>query len=105
MSLAIGLYLLEKRGGWYRKYLDYRVLAEALRVQYFWSLAGMRADNASQFNHDRFTKRQDLEVGWIRNVLRYAGRRADATTNRATSRGLNATIESWVGNVYTGQLG
>ncbi len=71
------------RGGWQRRYHDYRVLAEALRVQFYWAIAGVERPAVSRFGHDAFLKRQDLELGWIRNMLRVAGQRDDATEDDA----------------------
>ena len=104
MSIGISLFLVERRGDYYRKYLDYRVLAEGLRVQFYWALAGVPAENPSHFSHDNFMKRQDLEIGWIRNIMRYAGRRADAVQIHATKKGLQAAINNWVGDTSRGQM-
>ena len=85
--LVLSLGALDKRLSWQRKYLDYRVLAEGLRVQFYWAVAGVEMENPSRFSHDSFLKRQDLELGWIRNVMRYAGFRSDST-DRSSSEGL-----------------
>jgi hypothetical protein len=53
--------------GWlsaYNKYLDYRALAEGLRVQFYWRLAGMPDGAASQYLH-----KQKAEIDWIRQAL------------------------------------
>lgn len=47
------------------RYLDYRSLAEACRVQYFWQLAGIRASVA-----DNFLLEQRDELEWVRQALR-----------------------------------
>lgn len=103
--LAAGfvLYLLERRGAWYRRYLDYRALGEGLRVQFYWALAGVRCKGVAEFPHDKFMKRQDLELGWIRNVMRYAARRTDAEVPPVDESGLAAAIEHWVGDGSDGQ--
>ena len=92
MASSIGAYLVAQRGGWQRRYIDYRVLAEALRVQFYWAIAGVERPAASRFGHDAFLKRQDLELGWIRNMLRVAGQqgrcdRRDALRIRRRDRG------------------
>ncbi len=43
MTVSIGAYALQRRGDWQRRYVDYRVLAEALRVQFYWAVAGCRS--------------------------------------------------------------
>lgn len=47
------------------KYQDYRALAEGLRVQLFWRLAGLH-DSAS----DHYLRRQAGELAWIRSSMR-----------------------------------
>jgi len=58
------------RFSWHRKYLDYRALAEALRVAYFWELAGVRHHYAGELAHESFLQTQDEELGWIRATMR-----------------------------------
>jgi len=47
------------------KYFDYRALAEALRVQFFWSLAGIQEPVA-----DHYLQHHRTELDWIRYALR-----------------------------------
>jgi hypothetical protein len=61
-----------RRRDWYRKYIDYRALAEGLRVQHWWREAGITPTSLSGFAHDNFMQKQDIELGWIRNVMRAA---------------------------------
>ena len=93
-----------KRGAWRRKYLDYRTLAEGLRVQYYWAVAGARNEVVSKFAHDSFLQTQDPELGWIRNVMRVAGIRCDAF-HKEDASGLKYVLDSWIGDSNTGQLG
>jgi hypothetical protein len=95
---------LAKRKGWHRKYLDYRTLAEGLRVQFYMSAGGITTDNESKFTHDNFLQTQDPELGWIRNVMRVAGTRCDADREVMPS-GLEFTIREWIGDSDSGQLG
>ncbi len=76
--------------------MDYRVLAEALRVQFYWAIAGVERPSVSRFGHDGFLKRQDLELGWIRNMLRVAGQRDDATDETPSDRGVEIAVRDWV---------
>lgn len=46
------------------KYLDYRALAEALRVQFFWHIAGVSANVA-----DHFLRDQQDELEWLRLAI------------------------------------
>ncbi|GEM_PF-135931 len=102
--LAAGLQRFAIEKGWQRKYLDYRALAEGLRVQFYLTAAGITSDNESKFTHDNFLQTQDPELGWIRNVMRVAGTRADAERN-VTPEGLAFTIREWIGDDQGGQLG
>lgn len=101
---AAGVHYIAKRRGWHRKYLDYRALAEGLRVQFYWAAAGVTNDNESKFTHDNFLQTQDPELGWIRNVMRVAGTRCDAAPY-TNPRGLEFTLQEWIGDSESGQLG
>ncbi len=103
IALVLFIMMFERRSGYHRKHLDYRVLAEGLRVQFYWSVAGVEMENPSRFSHDSFLKRQDLELGWIRNVMRFAGRRADASLHLPSHSDVDLVIEHWVGDDQQGQ--
>jgi hypothetical protein len=94
--MAMIVIYVERRGGWQRKYLDYRVLAEGLRVQFWWCVGGVAMENPSRFSHDRFLRQQDLELGWIRNVMRYAGHRADAQLGTEDHVDTGLVVREWV---------
>jgi hypothetical protein len=61
------LYLWQRRQDAHGRYLDYRALAEGLRVQFYWRLAGI-AENASA----SYLRKQLDELRWIREALRGA---------------------------------
>ena len=103
-ALSAGAQILAKRRGWHRKYLDYRTLAEGLRVQFYLSAAGITNDNESKFTHDNFLQTQDPELGWIRNIMRVAGTRCDAHPE-TSSKGLAFVLREWIGDAESGQLG
>jgi len=90
--------------GWHRKYLDYRTLAEGLRVQFYWAVAGVGSESGSKFTHDNFLQTQDPELGWIRNVMRVAGTESDVNRN-SDPAGLEFVIQEWIGDENSGQLG
>lgn len=93
------------RRGWHRKYLDYRALAEGLRVQFYWAIAGIGNDNVSKFTHDSFLQTQDPELGWIRNIMRIAGTETDAMKS-TSDFGLAFVLREWIGDPDgQGQLG
>jgi hypothetical protein len=97
---GIGTYRLAERGAWHRKYLDYRALAEGLRVQFYWVAAGVTAGRTTKFAHDNFLQKQDVELGWIRNVMRYTGRLGDIAV--PTQSGVDYTVREWVGTPHPG---
>jgi len=94
--LVLAVVYVERRAGWERRYLEYRVLAEGLRVQFWWNVSGVVMENPSRFSHDRFLRHQDLELGWIRNVMRYAGRRADARLGDDEHTDIELAVREWV---------
>jgi hypothetical protein len=87
---------LAHRHNWHRKYVDYRALAEGLRVQRWWRRAGIAATSSSAFAHDNFMQKQDIELGWIRNVMRAASMQTvdDAEVPEAA---LATVIREWIG--------
>lgn len=103
-AAAAGLQLLSKRRGWHRKYLDYRTLAEGLRVQFYWAAAGVMSENKWKYPHDSYLQSQDPEFGWIRNVMRVAGTRCDAAPSQQPA-GLAFALRQWIGDSEEGQLG
>ncbi len=74
LLFAVGGFIvtLANRRGWHRKYLDYRALAEGLRVQSYWRRAGLPLTDDAEFGRDNFLQKQDVELGWVRNVMRSA---------------------------------
>ncbi len=101
--VAVVVQHVAKKNGWNRKYLDYRTLAEGLRVQYYWAIAGITSENESKFTHDNFLQTQDPELGWIRNVMRVAGTRCDVHPTKSTA-GLRYVVREWIGDSMSGQL-
>lgn len=59
------VFLVAKKRDLRTKYLDYRALAEGLRVQFFWRLAALPA-----FPADHYLRKQRSELDWIRHALR-----------------------------------
>jgi hypothetical protein len=53
------------KAGFQTKYLDYRALAEGLRVQFFWRIAGI-SDSVADF----YMREQKSELDWVRNAVR-----------------------------------
>jgi hypothetical protein len=103
---VVGLVIavLARRRDWHRKYIDYRALAEGLRVQAFWRRAGLSMTGDPEFAHDNFMQKQDVELGWIRNVMRQVGLLPLPYIDDP-ERALDDVIEDWVGQPgQSGQL-
>ena len=71
IALAIAAYLRAKQHEIQPKYLDYRALAEGLRVQFFWRLAGLGHSAA-----DYYLRKQKGTIDWIRHGIRFWSVRA-----------------------------
>jgi len=101
-GIGLVLYRIAERRQWHRKYVDYRALAEGLRVQFYWQLAGVSTGTETHFAHDNFLQKQDIELGWIRNVMR-AGC-IPSNSAPPPSGGLDDAIGHWIGDRPTSQL-
>jgi hypothetical protein len=95
--IGVGVVLLENRREWQRKYLDYRALAEGLRVQSYWRRAGIVNLATPIFAHDNFLQKQDVELGWIRNVMRGASLDGMLVPVPDTAEQVDAVIDQWIG--------
>ena len=63
LLVNIALATVAKKREWHRKYLDYRVLAEGLRVQYYRAIASIIAEGHTKFAYDNFLRQRDMELG------------------------------------------
>ena len=86
-----------RRGDYMNKYLDYRALAEVLRIQFFWRLADIEASVA-----DRYLGKQRSELDWIRSAIRFTMLLADAPQTESALASspprdrLDAVVSRWV---------
>jgi hypothetical protein len=104
LVLAVGLRARASRGRWRERYLEYRALAEGLRVQFYWGVAGVTSGSLTKYAHDNFLQKQDIALAWIRNVMRVAGMGCDAAPNTERA-GLEFALEDWIGTeAEAGQL-
>ena len=99
------LYKVGQRRQWHRKHLDYRALAEGLRVQFYWSLAGVIDVLSAEFAYDNFLQKQDVDLGWIRHVMRNVSL-SRSRDQKPADEWVEWVIEQWVGDEssQTGQL-
>jgi hypothetical protein len=92
------LALWAHRRAWHRKYLDYRALAEALRVDFYWEVAGVRNDSAGEFAHESFLQKQDAELQWIRNAMRAVSLQLVIHPCGSFQEGFPYVYANWVGD-------
>lgn len=64
LTAAYTGYLWAHRGEFEIKYLDYRALAEGLRIQLFWQIAGLK-DNIAE----HYMRKQKGDLDWIRDAV------------------------------------
>lgn len=105
-AVGVLFHVVGERREWHRKYLDYRALAEGLRVQVYWNLAGVVKSRSATFAYDNFLQKQDVDLAWIRHVMRSASLRRDRNAI-PDPRWAPWVIEEWVGRSEpgAGQLG
>jgi len=100
--VGFGVATLAGRRQWQRKYLDYRTLAEGLRVQSYWRRAGIVQPGTPAFAHDNFMQKQDVELGWIRNVMRSASLDGMRVPVQDTDAEVDAVVAEWIGAPHAG---
>lgn len=102
VALATASFYVAEKQNWQKRYLDYRALAEGLRVQYYWALAGVNMLNPNRYSHDSVFDGRELELGWIRHVMRFTGLHTDLTESTAVH--LDLAIATWIDDKNQGQL-
>jgi len=99
---GVAVHIIGSSREWHRKYLDYRALAEGLRVQLYWNLSGVVDTESAGFAYDNFLQTQDVDLGWIRHVMRQAS--MNRVRGQSPDPGWVAwVIEEWVGEPIRGR--
>lgn len=90
---TVTIFQVQKKKSWFDRYLEYRALAEGLRVQRFWQIAGLGRgdDHAEAF--DMYLSKQVGEIGWIRESLRALSCHEQRSCNAKTRQFIN---QNWV---------
>jgi hypothetical protein len=96
-GIGVAVQMLGRRREWQRKYLDYRGLAEGLRVQLYWRLAGVDSAPNSSLGYDSFLQKQDVDLSWIRHAMRSTSLLRDPEFTPGTEW-LNWVVGRWVGS-------
>jgi hypothetical protein len=99
LAFALGglLAVWARRGGWDRRYLDYRALAEGLRVDFYWELAGVRTHFDDAFAHQGFLHRH-AQLEWMRAAMRAVNLRCALSPRAGAPEAFEHTLAAWVGN-------
>jgi len=99
---GVAMHIIGESREWHRKYLDYRALAEGLRVQLYWNLSGVVDAESAGFAYDSFLQKQDVDLGWIRHVMRLASMQRDRGCP-ADPGGVAWVIDHWIGEPTRGE--
>jgi len=99
---GVALHIIGESREWHRKYLDYRALAEGLRVQLYWNLSGVVDSESAGFAYDNFLQKQDVDLGWIRHVMRQASMWRDRGSSPDTAW-VSWVIDHWIGEPEHGE--
>ncbi len=86
-----------RRRSWDRRGLDYRALAEGLRVDFYWELAGVRARFDDSFAHEGFLHRY-AQLEWMRAAMRTVNLRSALYRRSPTNEGFEHSVSAWVGD-------
>lgn len=92
LSVAYILYFRARRREYQDKHLEYRALAEGLRVQFFWLLAGIDEDPS-----EHYLQKHAGNLDWIRRAIRAVRLMACTPENEGRSGSCVETVrEHWV---------
>lgn len=87
LGIADGIYLVSRYRQSQNKFQDYRAVAEGLRVQFYWRVAGL-AHSAADF----YLRKQRDELAWIREAIKASGVRAEP----ARGGDLRSLASGWI---------
>lgn len=90
---AYGLFGLSKQNRYESRAFDYRAIAEGVRIQYFWRLAGLEECVA-----DHYLGRQQGVLNWIRRALRIwvSDGRPRRSDRSVTPESLDFLLVHWI---------
>lgn len=94
LMAAMAIYLWARRQDYQNKHLDYRALAEGLRVQLFWHLAGLEDEVV-----EHYLRQHRTELEWIRQAIRACttpAPRADHPSGSTAMPGRAETLKAFV---------
>ena len=92
LAVTAGVYWCRvRKNHWQNRYQDYRALAEAVRVQFYWSASGVPLSAS-----DNYLRQHEGELGWIRFALRGAALRGTAHALRLNQPSYGAVTQLWM---------
>jgi hypothetical protein len=90
-AVAMLIHRQARRHDYQNRYQDYRGLAEGLRIQFFWRLAGVDECVA-----DHYLGRHRYEMQWIRDACRSSLVAAHCPLGTASDEIKKITVECWI---------
>jgi len=81
-----------------RRHLEARALAEGLRVELFWAIAGVHVPGAAPSAHRSILKQADPGLEWIPNALRAASLMLFEVRQTGIPGGIDFAIHRWIGS-------
>ena len=94
--ITICTYLVGKKKDWQGKHLDYRFLAEVLRIQFYLKTSGIESSIA-----DHFLNIYQRELDWIRYVIRYTDiKTSDSKKKSFGGKELQFVLDEWVDDQF-----
>jgi len=94
----LGLNRLSAARHWHRRHLESRALAEGLRVELFWAVAGV-AREGMPAPHRALLKQADPGLEWIPNAARAASLMLADVQSTGIAGGVEFAIRRWVGSI------
>jgi hypothetical protein len=99
MILSYTLYFVAKKKDWENKYLDYRALAEGLRVQFFWKVSGIEESCRDHYMHLQKTEMEWITVA-IEKYCSTSERVGTLTGQLGLGESLQLVLKNWIKNQY-----
>lgn len=103
LVVAVLIHSREEKKSYHSRFVDYRTLAEGLRVQYFWYAADIKSKDAEPaLAQNYYLRRQKGQIEWVRQSIRSINILAitEYTDKRnATLNDLKKVSELWLGRM------
>jgi hypothetical protein len=105
LAMAFVCFILARRREYQERFLDYRALAEALRVAMFWKLVGLGGTHGPAGNANSIAEaypiKQPSELAWVKTCLRTV-ELIDAATRPNAKPFLDENAYTWARELWVG---